>query len=442
VERVSEWREVRVEEIASTERNALVGGPFGSNLVSNDYVSSGVPVIRGQNMGTGRWVGGDFAFVSEEKAQELSANTARPGDLVFTQRGTLGQVSLIKKEGYLEYIVSQSQMKLTPHKEKADSVFLYYLFSSEQQQNYIRANAIQTGVPHTNLGFLRKTPLFLPPLPIQRQIAAILSAFDDKIELNRQMNRTLEQMARALFQSWFVDFDPVRAKMRGEEPQGMDAATAALFPDEVVEVEGREVPKGWRVGSLSDYVEFNPTLRLKKDEEATYLDMSNMPTSGMSAAGWIKRAVGSGAKFQNGDTLLARITPCLENGKAAFIDFLKAEEVAWGSTEYIVMRPKANTPLIFPYLLARDVEFRKFAIGNMNGSSGRQRVSHQSLSTYLLPVPNSAVLLEFERLTRASVDISKSLRNESAHLAQLRDSLLPRLLSGEVDVSEWAAATV
>jgi type I restriction enzyme S subunit len=214
-----------VSELAAQTRNSLVGGPFGSDLVSKDYVPTGVPVIRGTNMGHGRWVDGEFAYVTPEKAESLSSNCAKPGDIVFTQRGTLGQVALVPKKGADRYLISQSQMKLTVDAEKADPMFRYYIFSSAEQQDYIRQNAIQTGVPHTNLGILRNTPLTLPPLAKQKGIAAVLGALDDKIELNRRMNATLEAMARALFQSWFVDFDPVRAKLDGREPFELDPDT-------------------------------------------------------------------------------------------------------------------------------------------------------------------------------------------------------------------------
>ncbi len=176
-----------VENIAAPRKNALVGGPFGSNLVSRDYVSIGVPVIRGENLSHGRWVRGDFVYVSEKKAAELSANLARPGDLVFTQRGTLGQVAIVPDEPLDCYVISQSQMKLTVDERKASTLFLYYYFRSEEQQEYIRRYAIQTGVPHTNLAILRTTPLRLPPLPIQQRIAAILGALDDKIEVNQRI---------------------------------------------------------------------------------------------------------------------------------------------------------------------------------------------------------------------------------------------------------------
>ena len=222
---MSQWRKQTIADIAAPSNNALVGGPFGSNLVSRDYTPSGVPVIRGQNMGFGRWVSGEFVFISEDKAEDLSANIARPGDLVFTQRGTLGQVAIVPPASFDRYIISQSQMKLTVDPAKADTKFLFYFFTSEEQQDYIRRNAIQTGVPHTNLGHLRTTPLLLPPLPEQRAIAAVLGALDDKIELNRRMNETLEALAQSLFKSWFVD-----------------ATQSAL-------------PKGWREVPFTDTVE-------------------------------------------------------------------------------------------------------------------------------------------------------------------------------------------
>jgi type I restriction enzyme S subunit len=250
------WKDCIVADIASSDRNALVGGPFGSNLVSKDYVDHGIPVIRGQNMAT-RWVSGDFVFVSEEKADQLSANWARPGDLVFTQRGTLGQVALVPTGAYDRYVVSQSQMKLTTDLDKAEPLFLYYVFNSPHQLNYIQQNAIQVGVPHTNLGILRNTPISLPPLKTQKKIASILGSLDDKIELNRRMNATLESMAQTIFQSWFIDFDPVHrnAALRtslasSTSPTSQSTKCDHLFPNSFETSELGPIPTGWRVGSI------------------------------------------------------------------------------------------------------------------------------------------------------------------------------------------------
>ena len=175
-----EWKSCNVRAIASPSPNAIVGGPFGSNLVSQDYVAHGIPVIRGQNMG-GRWVSGDFVFVSPAKAKTLEANQAHPGDVVFTQRGTLGQVSLVPESPFRAYVVSQSQMKLSVNPSIADSLFVFYYFTSREQQKLIQGNAIQTGIPHINLGILRGLPVQLPRLAQQRAIAAVLSDVDEQI---------------------------------------------------------------------------------------------------------------------------------------------------------------------------------------------------------------------------------------------------------------------
>ena len=173
----SDWECTDVRGVASSARNAIVGGPFGSDLVSADYVAYGVPVIRGQNM-SGRRISGSFAFVTVEKAKALNANLAHPCDVVFTQRGTLGQVSLVPCDGFAEYLVSQSQMKVSVNRGVADPDFLYYVFTSDEHQALIRGEAIQTGVPHINLGILRRIPVQCPPLAEQRTIAAALSDVD------------------------------------------------------------------------------------------------------------------------------------------------------------------------------------------------------------------------------------------------------------------------
>ena len=172
-----DWESSCVRAISSSSRNAIVGGPFGSDLVSKDYVAHGVPVIRGQNM-SGQWVSGSFVFVTPTKAKSLEANLAYPGDIIFTQRGTLGQVSLIPCKPFSAYLVSQSQMRLEVDRKVADPLFLFYFFTSYEQQKSIQGRTIQTGVPHINLGILREMPVRLPPLAEQRAIAEALSDVD------------------------------------------------------------------------------------------------------------------------------------------------------------------------------------------------------------------------------------------------------------------------
>ena len=204
-------------------------------------------------------------------------------------------------------------------------------------------------------------PSFAPPE--QRAISHILGTLDDKIELNRRMNATLEAMSRALFKSWFIDFDPVRAKMgrkRGPSQSLTDFPIEYhdLFPRNLVDSVLGPIPKGWKIRRLGDLTEMNPRERIKKTSLAPYLNMASLPVAGPCPDAPVLREFKSGSRFRNGDTLLARITPCLENGKTAFVQLLPENTVAWGSTEFIVMRAIPPVPAEYPYLLARNPRFR------------------------------------------------------------------------------------
>ena len=255
---VGDWIEVSVEDIKAPSANSLATGPFGSSISSRFFQDSGIPVIRGSNLSEDidkRLVYKDTVFVSEEKSQKFSRSIVRRGDLVFTCWGTIGQVGLIdERSRYPEYVISNKQMKLSPDPERVDSLFLYYLFSGSEMSSRIKNQAIGSSVPGFNLGQLRNLKFLLPPLDEQKKIAYVIGTLDNKIELNQQMNRTLEGIARALFKSWFIDFDPVCAKLDGRQPYGMDAETAALFPDSFDDSPLGKIPKGWRVGRLDDLI--------------------------------------------------------------------------------------------------------------------------------------------------------------------------------------------
>ena len=187
---------------------------------------------------------------------------------------------------------------------------------------------------------------------------------------------------------------------------------------------------------LSQIAIINPKRILKKGKYARYIDMAQLSTSGSFPNGWEIKPYNGGMRFSNGDTLLARITPCLENGKTAYIDFLGENEVAFGSTEYVVISSRGEYPPEFFYCLARCPSFVDYAVKNMNGSSGRQRVSAEAIGNYVLPMLTDDELSEF----RSTVPcLFRAMRNnsiENTSLAQLRDALLPKLMSGEIDVSD------
>ena len=194
------------------------------------------------------------------------------------------------------------------------------------------------------------------------------------------------------------------------------------------------VPEGWMPKAVSSAFEVNPVRSLRKDRPAAYLDMKNMPTQGHAPASWMLREVGSGMRFMNGDTLVARIMPCLENGKTAFVDFLSDGQIAWGSTEYIVLRPKTPLPPVFAYGLARTDEFRDFAIQNMTGTSGRQRVTPTAMDHFQIAVPSAAIAVGFGEVVQPLFGCIRSGMDESRKLAEMRDYLLPQLLNGSIRV--------
>ena len=334
--------------------------------------------------------------------------------------------SLEPAHGSTEFIVVRGCPGIT------DTAFAFYMTKSSIVRDYAIGQMTGTSgrqrVPAESLEHLTVS---VPSVPEQRAIAHVLGTLDDKIELNRRTNATLEAMARTLFRSWFVDFDPVRAKMEGHDT-GLPKEIADLFPDRLVESELGEVPEGWPLVPLPEVIEVNPSRPLRKGMTAPYLDMANMPTRGHAPDSVIQRPFGSGMRFANGDTLVARITPCLENGKTAYVDFLRDDEIGWGSTEYIVMKPRAPLPNEFAYCLARGTRFRDFAIRNMSGTSGRQRVPATALHGFSMPFPPERVAAAFGLAAHTLFARAADALQESRSLSALRDTLLPRLVSGEL----------
>ena len=211
----------------------------------------------------------------------------------------------------------------------------------------------------------------------------------------------------------------------------MPPETAALFPDSFGD---NGLPLGWSFGTLADLIEFNPRERITKGTIAPFFDMRALPTSGLNTNAPIQREFSAGTKFRAMDTLLARITPCLENGKTAMVPELGDQEIAWGSTEFIVMRARPDVPVSLPYCVARDPAFRDEAIATMTGSSGRQRADAMRISEMPIAIPNPEVISEFGIASVPQIDRIHQFNKEIKTLAALRDALLPRLMSGELRV--------
>lgn len=414
----------------------------GVTLIDCDHrtppaADSGYPYVAIPQLKEGRLALNDVRWISPENFVDWTRK-AKPQhhDVILSRRCNPGETAYVPAG--LECALGQNLVLLRADGSKLHPPFLRWLVRGshwwEQVGTFINVGAVFDSLKCADIPNF-KMPL--PPLAEQKAIAAVLGALDNKIELNRRMNATLEAMAMALFQSWFVDFDPVRRKMDKTQRKPSSSAVASAeagFPDSFQDSELGPIPKGWRAKPLPEVIEVNPRRTLKSGTVAPYLDMKNLPTQGPSAEVVIDREFSSGTKFQNGDTLLARITPCLENGKTGYVDFLKEGEVGWGSTEYIVFAPKLPLPPQFGYLLARSDALRSHAIQNMTGTSGRQRVPSECFNTFWLAVPPPANAERFDDLTAPLMAKIKANADQSRTLATLRDTLLPKLLSGELQL--------
>lgn len=202
-----DWHLKTIRELKADEKSAIAMGPFGSNIKAENFVSEGVPVIRGTNLNHDKYVDGDFVFLTEEKADELKGSNCTAGDLVFTHRGTIGQVGLIPEGKYSRYVISQSGMKLTVDKSKINCDFLFYFFKSKYGQYQLLKNEGQVGVPSISnpLSSLKEIEVPVPSLAEQNSVAETLSSIDRKIHLLHTQNRTLEKMSETLFKQWFLE---------------------------------------------------------------------------------------------------------------------------------------------------------------------------------------------------------------------------------------------
>jgi len=428
----SEWQTTTLGRICEVQGGVIQTGPFGSQLHTSDYKESGIPVVMPTNIGDGGIVEDGISRIDQSDVERLSQHKLRLGDIVFSRRGDVTKNALIRPHE-IGWFCGTGCLKVRLGDEStATARFISYCLRLPDIKEWLIRHAVGATMPNLNTGILSAVPIHLPPLKTQHEIASILGTLDDRIALLRDTNTTLEAIAQALFKSWFVDFDPVRAKQEGREPEGMDVATSALFTDSFEESELGMVPVGWQVTYLADAFDINPKRSLRKGLIAPYLDMARLATSGHYVDAPIQREMGSGAKFCNGDTLLARITPCLENGKSAFVDFLADGQVGWGSTEFLVLRPKAPLPEYYGYLLCRHPQFRDFAIQSMSGTSGRQRIQNDVLGRYLLAIPTGEIAIAFTGVVQAVHKLISNNHTTAQTLAAIRDTLLPRLISGQL----------
>ncbi len=312
--------------------------------------------------------------------------------------------------------------------------FLKYVIGSRAFTEHVTAVQTGTAVPHISGGQIRSFEFPLPPLPEQRAIAHILGTLDDKIELNRRMNETLEAIARALFKSWFVDFDPVRAKAEGRDP-GLPAHLADLFPDSIEDSELGEIPKGWRVVKTSDLATFSRDALTPggfPDEEFGHysipaFDDGRRPS--VETGGSIKST-----KFlvPAGSVLVSKLNPRI---RRIWMPTLDGSRRAICSTEFLVMLPRVGVSREFLFCLFASEAFADVFETLVTGTSGsHQRVQPDGLLAMDVAIPGGRLIQEFTDMARPLLVRANSTLAQSGSLATLRDTLLPKLVSGEMRV--------
>ncbi len=411
-------RTAKLESLAANEPYAFVGGPFGSKLTSRDYVDEGVPVIRGTNLTNGRFLRmDDFVFVSPWKVdKDLTSNLAKPGDIVFTQRGTLGQVAIIPNEGISErYVVSQSQMKLTVDDEQIDALFLYYYFSSREVVERITNFAASSGVPHINLTVFRNFDVPVPPLPTQKKIALILSAYDDLIEINRRRIQLLEQAARLLYKEWFVHL---------------------RFPGHEHATINNEVPEGWERTTIGDACETigggTPSTKQPEywDGDITWVVPSDITRNDCLALLDSERKITEKGLRESSAKLVPPET-ILMTSRASVGYFAVMDSVVCTNQGFINVIPNSESfrMYVLHNLMSRVEEIRSNAKGTTYPEISKGRFRQMDIV-----LPTESLAMQFSDVAGANLQQVRLLKRSIRKLEEARDLLLPRLMSGELTV--------
>lgn len=374
------WQDCKLGDVLTLKR--------GHDLPEKRRVSGEVPVVSSS---------GITGYHNEAKAE--------PPGVVTGRYGTIGEVYFV----YEPYWPLNTALYVVDFKG-TDPKFAAYLLRNTLR-NYKTEKAAVPGVDRNVLHMLK---VRAPGANEQKAVVSVLCAYDDLIETNRRRIALLEEAARLLYREWFVHF-----RFPGHE--------------HVKITDG--VPEGWERLPASEAFEVNP--KTPRNDEGI---VRSVPMAALSETGMVigrgpieEREKSTSVRFRNGDTLLARITPCLENGKTGYVQMLEDGEIACGSTEFIVLRQR-RVSSYYVYLTARQHDFRENAIRSMIGSSGRQRVQPSCFDRYSVAVPPAMLAKLFDEAVGDMFDQIGNLDQQNQKLSQARDLLLPRLMNGEIAV--------
>ena len=409
-------------------------GPFGSQLHAADYVPNGVPSIMPQNIGDNRIVEESIARITPEDAKRLGRYLVRRDDIVYSRRGDVERRALVRdhEDGWL---CGTGCLRVRLGDRGPDPRFVTYYLGHPSVREWIVRHAQGATMPNLNTSILGACPLLVPPPGDQRAIAHILGTLDDKIELNRRMSETLEAMARALFKSWFVDFDPVRAKAEGRDP-GLPEAIAELFPDSFEDSELGEIPRGWCTAPLSELTSY-----LNRGIGPAYLQDGGICVLNQKCIRNHRidlsksRRHDATSKPVEGRTLrtldiLVNSTGVGTLGRAAQVWDIPEAAIVDSHVSIVRASKSADPTFLGAALTHREPDIQLLG----EGSTGQTELSRERLGSLRLIVPPTSAQKAFGELVGPLFLRAAANQRETTYLSTLRDTLLPSLISGRLAI--------
>ena len=434
-----DWPLVRMRQIA---RKVGSGATPTGGQAAYQPTRSNFALIRSQNVFGRAFSEAGLAFISDAQAEALKNVNIEPHDLLLNITGdgvTFGRVCMVP-QAVLPACVNQHVSIIRLDSSKADPGYVLSYLTHPAVKEYIEAFNAGGSRRAITKAHIESFVLPLPPLAVQRSIAHVLTALDDRIALLRETNATLEAIAQALFKSWFVDFDPVRAKSQGLAPAGMDEATAALFPDSFEESALGLVPKGWHGGALDDLADLNSQSWSGRHhpERIRYLDLANVKDNEVAVvADFAFDDAPSRARrvLRSGDTIVGTVRP----GNRSFAYIHKPVPGLTASSGFAVLSPKVVDNTAFVYLAAtQDASIEH--LSHVADGGAYPAVRPDVVSALACVVPSAEILRTFNGVTCPLLVKVSANQQQAQTLATLRDTLLPRLISGQLRLPEALAA--
>ncbi len=454
------WEVTTLGDVCRRGGGNVQTGPFGSQLHASDYVPIGIPSIMPQNIGDNRINEEGIARITPEDAKRLSKYLVKIGDIVYSRRGDVERRSLVR-EHENGWLCGTGCLRVSFGKKSVvHPPYAAYYLGHPMVREWIVRHAQGATMLNLNTSILSALPFVLPPFAEQERIAGILADLDDKIELNRQINQTLEQIAQAIFKSWFVDFEPVKAKIEakaaGRNPERaamcaisgkleleLDqlspeqhqqlAATAALFPDELVESELGLIPEGWEVIKLADMVQLTGGGTPKRSNpeywggEIPWFSVHDAPGDGDVFVLETKETISQLGLKKSSTRLLPIGTTIISSRGTVGRLALAGVEMAMNQSCYGVMGADGIGPYFNYFNLKDAVRTLK---QNTHGAVF-DTITRQTFETVTCVKSAKPVLKGFETTLAPFMDLMRSNIDERRTLATLRDNLLPKLLSGD-----------